>query len=99
MEGGRPRSGDGTLLCLAQLPGAPEPLVTHDLIGINLIVDHGGRSYRKRPHMKICDKTTAPAQASAPGAHHGWVTSLCGHGARGQAHLVSLPSPTERHPL
>src|SRR4029434_9805779 len=35
MEGRGPRSGDGTLLCPAQLPGAPEPLVTHDLIGIN----------------------------------------------------------------
>src|SRR5262249_34272707 len=27
----------GTLLCPAQLPGAPEPLVIHDLIGINSI--------------------------------------------------------------
>src|SRR5215468_4527245 len=38
MEGGRPRSGDGALLCPAQLPGAPEPLVTNDLIGINSTV-------------------------------------------------------------
>ncbi len=35
VEGGRPRSGDGALLRPAQFPGAPEPLVTHDLIGIN----------------------------------------------------------------
>jgi hypothetical protein len=55
VEGGRPRSRDGTLLCPAQLPGAPEPLVTHDLIGINsFIVDMAplwfaqvGRSARK----------------------------------------------------
>src|SRR5262249_36433954 len=30
VERGHPRSGDGTVLCPAQLPGAPEPLVTHD---------------------------------------------------------------------
>src|SRR5712691_12311077 len=29
------RSGDGTLLCPPQLPGAPHALATHDLIGIN----------------------------------------------------------------
>src|SRR5262245_17100031 len=38
VEGGRPRSGDGALLCPAQFPGAPEPLATHDLIGINSII-------------------------------------------------------------
>ena len=35
MERGRARSRDGALLCPAQFPGAPEPLVTYDLIGIN----------------------------------------------------------------
>ena len=35
VEGGRPRSGDGTLLCPAQLPGAPHALATNGLIGIN----------------------------------------------------------------
>src|SRR5215467_160726 len=35
VEGGCPRSGDGTVLCLAQFSGALESLVTHDLIGIN----------------------------------------------------------------
>ena len=35
VEGGRPRSGDGALLCPAQFPGAPEPLAAHNLIGIN----------------------------------------------------------------
>src|SRR5262245_49382229 len=35
VEGGRPRSRDGALLRLAQFPGAPAPLATHDLIGIN----------------------------------------------------------------
>src|SRR5262249_41342062 len=35
VEAGCPRSGDGALLCPAQFPGAPEPLVTYDLIGIN----------------------------------------------------------------
>src|SRR5262249_3996284 len=35
VEGGRPRSRDGALLCPAQLPGTPEPLVPNDLIGIN----------------------------------------------------------------
>src|SRR5262249_30305601 len=38
VEGGRPRSGDGALLCPAQFPGAPEPLAAHDLIGINSII-------------------------------------------------------------
>src|SRR5262249_18438052 len=35
VEGGRPRSRDGTVRGPPQLPGAPAPLVTHDLIGIN----------------------------------------------------------------
>jgi hypothetical protein len=35
VEGGRPRSRDGALLCPAQFPGAPAPLAAHDLIGIN----------------------------------------------------------------
>ena len=35
VEGGRSRSGDGTLLCPAQLPGAPHALATNDFIGIN----------------------------------------------------------------
>src|SRR5262252_1071178 len=38
VEGGRPRSRDGALLCPAQFPGAPEPLAAHDLIGINSIL-------------------------------------------------------------
>jgi hypothetical protein len=37
----RPRSGDGTLLCAAQLPGAPEPVATNGLIGINSVAQHG----------------------------------------------------------
>src|SRR5215813_10681584 len=37
VEGGRPRSRDGALLCPAQFPGAPESLAAHDLIGINSI--------------------------------------------------------------
>src|SRR5215831_5630956 len=39
VEGGRPRSRDGDLLCPAQFPGAPAPLAAHDLIGINSIVE------------------------------------------------------------
>ena len=35
MEGGCPRSGDGTLLCPAQLPGAFDPVAANDLIEIN----------------------------------------------------------------
>src|SRR4029434_7215106 len=35
VEGRRPRSRDGALLCPAQFPGAPAPLAAHDLIGIN----------------------------------------------------------------
>src|SRR5467141_5369556 len=38
VEGGRPRSRDGALLCPAQFPGAPAPLAAHDLIGINVSV-------------------------------------------------------------
>jgi len=37
VEGGRPRSRDGALLCPAPFPGAPAPLATHDLIGIHSI--------------------------------------------------------------
>src|SRR4029450_3662498 len=37
MEGGGPRSGDGTLLCPAQLPGAFDPVAANDLIEINSI--------------------------------------------------------------
>src|SRR5712691_6262304 len=37
VEGRRPRSRDGDLLRPAQFSGAPEPLVTYDLIGINSI--------------------------------------------------------------
>src|SRR5262249_40230016 len=40
VEGRRPRSRDGALLRPAQFPGTPEPLVTDDLIGINLIVNN-----------------------------------------------------------
>jgi hypothetical protein len=35
VEGGRPRSRDGAVLCPAQFPGAPESLAAYDLIGIN----------------------------------------------------------------
>src|SRR6266849_5484798 len=49
--------------------------------------------------LSLARTPTAPAQESAPGAHHGWVTSLCCYGARGQARLVSLSSPAARHPL
>ena len=43
MERGRPRSRDGDLLCPAQFSGAPEPLVTYDLIGINSIEEARSR--------------------------------------------------------
>src|SRR5262245_4580674 len=35
VEGGRPRSRDGALLCPAQFPGAPAPLAAQDFIGMN----------------------------------------------------------------
>jgi hypothetical protein len=38
VEGGRPRSGDGALLCPAQLPGAPHTLAADGLIGINSLL-------------------------------------------------------------
>src|SRR5262249_46328171 len=37
VEGGRPRSRDGALLCPAQLPGALESVAANGLIGINSI--------------------------------------------------------------
>src|SRR5262249_37275401 len=37
VEGGCPRSRDGTLLCPAQLPGAFDPVAADDLIEINSI--------------------------------------------------------------
>src|SRR5207237_7809201 len=39
VEGWRPGSRDGTVLCPAQLPGAPDPVATDDLTGINSFVD------------------------------------------------------------
>src|SRR6516165_10529423 len=47
VEGGRPRSGDGTLLCPAQLPGALDPVAAHALIGINQLCLHGEPSLEK----------------------------------------------------
>src|SRR5437660_5028029 len=35
VEGGRPRSRDGALLCPAQFPGALDSVAANDLIGIN----------------------------------------------------------------
>ena len=49
VEGGRPRSRDGALLCPAQFPGAPEPLVTHDLIGINSYEDEAQCDSNRSP--------------------------------------------------
>src|SRR5262249_1143300 len=37
VEGGHPRSGDGDLLCLAQLPGALDSVAANGLIVINSI--------------------------------------------------------------
>src|SRR5262249_24860932 len=37
VEGGRPRSRDGTVLCHAQLPGASDPVAANELIGIKSI--------------------------------------------------------------
>src|SRR5262249_57625916 len=60
----------------------------------------GGPAALTKPMgLSLARTPTAPAQKSAPGAHYGWVTSLCSPGARGQARLVSLSSPTEYHPL
>jgi len=41
VERRRPGSGDGTLLCPAQLPGALDSVAANDLIGINSDVDAG----------------------------------------------------------
>jgi hypothetical protein len=37
---GYPRFRDGTLLCPAQLPGAPDPAAADDLIGINSFIHY-----------------------------------------------------------
>src|SRR6266851_6990945 len=38
VEARRPRCRDGTVLCPAQLPGAPHALATNGLIGINSVI-------------------------------------------------------------
>src|SRR5215831_14838321 len=49
VERKRPRSGDGTVLCPTQFPGALEPMAANGLIGINSVAPH--RSLRQRlPH-------------------------------------------------
>src|SRR4029434_10786428 len=54
VEGGRPRSRDGALLCLAQFPGASEPLAAHDLIGINSdCFAHDLHNYRHHCALQI----------------------------------------------
>src|SRR5262245_5122434 len=49
VEGGRPRSRDGTLLRPAQFPGTSEPVAAHVLIGINSTVFRGSGP-RRRSH-------------------------------------------------
>src|SRR6266446_8551113 len=56
MEGGRLRSGDGDLLCPAQLPGTLDPVAANDLIGINSIVDSstaGTRDSTSKPYLSV----------------------------------------------
>jgi hypothetical protein len=43
LEAGRPGSGDGTVLCPAQLPSAPDSVAANDLIGINSFIRPRGR--------------------------------------------------------
>jgi hypothetical protein len=52
VEGGRPRSRDGALLCPAQFPGAPAPLAAHDLIGINSSHCRAGGAERGLAHPR-----------------------------------------------
>src|SRR4030095_10227231 len=54
VEGGRPRSGDGTLLCPAQLPGALASVAANGLIGINSIV----LLFFSKPHLHHEDLET-----------------------------------------
>ena len=64
VEEGHPRSGDGNLLCPAQLPGAPHTLAADDLIGINSGVPHAptprARSPRPAPARVSRDTSAAP---------------------------------------
>src|SRR5262249_49510986 len=48
---------DGTLLCLAQLPGAPDPVAANDVIGINS--NHFGTE-----HARVHDEITYSAMTA-----------------------------------
>jgi hypothetical protein len=53
VERGRPRSGHGTLLCPAQLPGTADSVAADGLIGINSIANTTGElSHRRRSRRR-----------------------------------------------
>ena len=83
ITGGRARSGDGALLCPAQLPGAPEPLAAHDLIKINsnlrpspLLEHYPARSMRRTLVQRVGQESVS-LQALVP-----WCSSCNGLIAR-----------------
>ena len=61
VEGGRPRSRDGTVLRPPQRPGAPDPVATKGLIGIN------SRDYKR---LELFTKlATSELPEHAPDSH------------------------------
>src|SRR5262247_469175 len=61
VEGRRPRSRDGTVLRPPQLPGAPDPVATNGLIGIN------SRDYKR---LELFTKlATSELPEHAPDSH------------------------------
>jgi len=65
-QAGRPRSGDETVLCPAQLPGAPHALATNGLIEINSLVSWRSRS-AERPGRRmrgwVCGSSWMPGSS------------------------------------
>src|SRR5215475_12421178 len=72
VEGGRPRSRDGALLCPAQFPGAPAPLAAHDLIGINSNGVHVISQIRSNQNIRVGQRHQHVADyfATHPGPPH-----------------------------
>jgi len=100
LETGTRQRPDGRRRCkVAQDPWALARLVCRLGCGYRATGPGGPAALTKPMGLALARTPTAPAQKSAPGAHHGWGTSLCGPGAGGHARLVSLASPTEYHPL
>jgi predicted ATPase len=87
VEGRRPRSGDGNLLCPAYLPGAPHALATDGLIGINSITQPRGLTPLVGRDAEV---TLHRERWEHVKAGHGHVVLLTGDAGIGKSRLVQM---------